>query len=72
MLGWHVGRALLGEDPRIGATRVENAAYFLGFAASDVQLTDVGQILRICQWLLDLDIGELTQSDCLFKLSGVT
>ena len=45
MLRWHVDRSLLGQDPRIGATRVENAAYFLGFAASDVQLTDVGQIL---------------------------
>ena len=45
MLRWHIGRSLLREDPGIGTASVENAADFLRFAAADVELADVGQIL---------------------------
>ena len=69
---FHCLRAFLRQNPRIGAACVKDCSHFLRVARSDVQFTDVGQILRISEWLLDLDIGKLTQSDCLFKLSRVT
>ena len=69
---FHCLRALLRQNPRIGAACVKDCSYFLRVARSDVQFTDVGQILRIGERLLDLDIGELTQCDRLFKLGRVT
>ena len=67
----HRLRALLGQNPRIGASSVKYCSHFLRLARTDVQLADIGQVLRICEGLLDLDIGELAQLDCLFELRWV-
>ena len=64
--------ALLGEDPRVGTARVENSSHFLRLAGADIQLTDVGQVLRISQRLLDLNVRKLAELDSLFKLDRIT